>query len=111
MRTFMQLIIGILLACAIASEASLAWYSSSYGYRSVHGYGYSYGLSSLAARNEYWRYQIPSGTGYVFSPGYYNGPTYFPRFTEVTAGMTYGPYGSYSSRNRVYPYQYVPYWS
>jgi len=101
---------GVFLLLLIGFSSEVSAYYQPYQQSSWSSVSYG-GYDALSMRNQYGRYQIPSGTGYVFSPGYYTGPRYFPSFTRNYGAAGYGPYGGYSSRNRVYPYQYVPRWT
>ena len=66
---------------------------------------------NLALRNQYRLYQIPHGTGMVFSPGYYTGPRYFPSTTRYYGTYGLGQYGFYSQRNYLPPAKaYQPRW-
>lgn len=101
------LLFAALLVLLLASSAEAVYY-----YYGNAGFPYRYDYAArwtprdfqnLALRNQYALYQIPAGTGYVFSPGYYAGPRYFPG-TNYWGTRDLGPYGFYSQRNYAQPY-------
>lgn len=107
-RIFFVGLMGMLLL-ALLLPTTFAWYYPqayppiSFPHRyDAAGVWTARDYQNLALRNQYRLYQIPAGTGYVFSPGYYSGPRYFPSTTRYYGTYGLGPYGSYSQRNFLY---------